>query len=149
MMVAAGGSPATRGGEAQSTRTLTAAASLSSVDDRSFEQKFGERCPFCGRTWGDPTTCDTEPKVDIRTMLRSLFAGNHRPAETDPQILADRANRSRTLNTERVRRHRERNQVTLTCEWCSESFATHKREQRFCSRSHMMRARHAREELAA
>lgn len=45
------------------------------LETRSFEARFGPRCPFCGRSWGDPTRCDPNPKgITIRDGLRLLFA---------------------------------------------------------------------------
>lgn len=34
---------------------------IQSEEPRTFEQRFGERCPFCNRTWGNPEPCDPQP----------------------------------------------------------------------------------------
>jgi hypothetical protein len=99
---------------------------------RTFEQRFGDRCPFCNRTWGDPTPCDTEPKIPIRVMLGSLFSRPPRPVR------------------ERKRQSGNRHAwIEKHCEWCAQPYQTQKKGQKFCSVSHGNMARARREEQAA
>lgn len=46
------------------------------IDDRSFEQRFGKRCPLCGKNWSDPGRCGPRMEGDwtIQQVHRGLFA---------------------------------------------------------------------------
>ncbi len=46
---------------------------IQSAEPRTFEQRFGKVCPFCGATWGSPTPCDPEPKMTWKDTNRALF----------------------------------------------------------------------------
>ena len=39
---------------------------------RTFEQRFGKTCPFCGRGWGNPERCDPEPGPLWKDTHRAL-----------------------------------------------------------------------------
>lgn len=132
---------------------------------RTFEQRFGEKCPFCGRNWGDPTKCDPNPAdYTIRQALAAIFvrekverdcaicgATFEVDARSTRKYCGDdcRSAAVRQINRIAQAKHRERLITTRTCEFCTEEFSTHKREQRFCSLRCANRALGARRRKAA
>lgn len=45
------------------------------LETRSFEARFGNRCPFCGKSWNDRNPCgDNRADWGIRDGLRLLFS---------------------------------------------------------------------------
>lgn len=43
---------------------------IQSEEPRTFEQRFGTHCPFCGRGWGSAERCDPIPSNAFRRMQR-------------------------------------------------------------------------------
>lgn len=47
---------------------------IQSAESRTFEQRFGKTCPFCGKGWGDPSRCDPiGAELQWRESNRQLF----------------------------------------------------------------------------
>lgn len=108
-------------------------------DDRTWTQRFGERC-FCGATWGDPRPCgDSRADWTIRRALHALFADR-----TANCVVCDKAmpqgrkycydcaaNVARYHNAQD--RHRR---VIRTCEYCGVQFESRQdKKARFCGSS--------------
>ena len=122
------------------------------LETRSFEARFGDRCPFCNRTWNDRNPCgDSRADWGIRDGLRLLFADR-----TDNCVVCERqVQQGRKYcidcgkSVERARNRGDRHRlVTATCEHCHGRYErrSHKKEQRFCSISCQMKNRRRAEE---
>lgn len=107
------------------------------LETRSFEARFGDRCPFCNRTWNDRNPCgDSRADWTLRDGLRLLFADR-----TDNCVVCDRqVQRGRKyctgcgLSVERARNKGNRHAwVTKTCFKCGTQFQTQNKGQKNCS----------------
>lgn len=121
-------------------------------EPRTFEQRFGTHCPFCGRSWGDPRPCGDGADRTIRDSLRLLFAGSR---SKDCALCARSIPAGRTYCYEcaaarrgRGNRHAWREKF---CGLCGAGYLTQKKEQRYCSLAcgNRARARRGQEEQAA
>ena len=93
------------------------------LDNIPFEIRYGERCPFCNKSWGDPSPCgDSRADWTIRDGLSMLFAGSkeNNCSICDEPISRNRQfcmpcydNRQRARN--KVSRHKR---YDSTCEYC-------------------------------
>lgn len=45
-------------------------AGIPTFDGRTFEQRFGTHCPFCGRGWGSAERCDPVENNGFRKRQR-------------------------------------------------------------------------------
>lgn len=111
------------------------------LETRPFEARFGDRCPFCNRTWGDPNPCgDSRADWTIRDGLRLLFSD--RVAEC--VVCARQIQQGRKycadcgLSVQRVKSKEDRHKrVAGTCALpvCGKPFErrSDKKHQRFCS----------------
>lgn len=119
------------------------------LEDRSFETRFGDRCPFCGRSWGDPRPCgDSRADRTIRDSLSLLFADRKskncevcdRFIPSNRQFCYD-CSAARQKHRNAQDRHRRAMSV---CEWppCSSFFEGRVgKKQRYCSRDCSDRSR--------
>lgn len=113
------------------------------LESRTFEQRFGRTCPFCGEPWSSEKRCGPRGPEDytIRQSLKALFADRvSNCLICDKAMPAGRKHcyecakpRNRAINREAVKRYRERNQVEKRCVVCGSRFSTHKADQRFCT----------------
>lgn len=93
------------------------------VDDRTFTQRFGKKCPFCGRNWSSYERCDPEPGALWKDTNKALYAKPVIPERSCATCLQPftptnyqsatcsdpcRRTRNRKLNTERSRLRNER-----------------------------------------
>lgn len=113
---------------------------IGSLEVRTFEQRFGDRCPFCNRSWGDPAPCgDSRADRDIRKSLALLFA-DRKAANCqvcDRYIQAGRkfcydCAASRQAYRNRQDKHRR---VTATCQRCGKEWtirADRRHRVRYC-----------------
>lgn len=136
-----------------------------SSDDRTFEQKHGERCPFCNRTWDDRNSCaPVDPGWTWREQMDASFRNrNRRPVEiprsdrvcvrclTVYQGMAGQLYCSkRCLDQAKTARYRAAHATTKDCAECGLEYEG-KPSSSFCSLSCSNRSRQTRrrEALAA
>ena len=134
-----------------------------SVDDRTFEQKHGTRCPFCGKNWNDRTACgNVDPGWTWREQMSASFRNRsvRRTAPTSERvcvrclvvyegIAGQMYCGKRCLNQTKTQRYRDAHAVTKACAWCGDEYQG-RAESRYCSSSHAnMRRPQGRRKLAA
>lgn len=107
------------------------------LETRPFEARFGDRCPFCNRTWNDRNPCgDSRADWTMRDGLRLLFAD-----KVDNCVVCDRqVQHGRKycfdcgLSVERERNKGNRHAwIAKTCAHCESPFETQDKTQRACS----------------
>jgi predicted nucleic acid-binding Zn ribbon protein len=113
------------------------------LEVRTFEQRFGDHCPFCGKSWGDPNPCgDSRADWTIRDGLRMLFAGNKdkncaicdKPIPMAATFCVDcREHRMKYQGREKSARYKERHAKPRVCVGCGETFMAKKTTQAACS----------------
>lgn len=115
------------------------------LEDRTFETRYGKRCPFCNKSWGDPSPCgDSRADWTFRDGLRLLFAD-----KVDNCSVCDRqVQQGRkycfdcSISMERARNSVNRHAwVDGTCEACGSPYQSQNKTQRYCSISCANRVR--------
>jgi predicted nucleic acid-binding Zn ribbon protein len=123
---------------------------IQTEERRTFEQRYGTHCPFCGKSWGDPGPCGDGAEWSIRDSLKMLFAGNRsKDCAVCPRAIP--MNATYCADHAPVRRGNRHAWREKHCEWCGTGYMTQKQGQRYCSLScgNRARARAGREEQAA
>lgn len=121
------------------------------LEVRTFEQRFGKRCPFCGEPWSSEKSCGPNKEYTIQQSLKLLFADRTTECLTCGRSIPNNRKhcwdcarqRELALGRDKAARYRERHQIAKVCNWCGSAFNTHKGDQRYCSLSCGNRARGA------
>jgi len=108
---------------------------------RPFESRFGDRCPLCGKSWGDPSPCgDSRAERTIRDSLSLIFAdrkGNNCAAcQTEISVRRRYCYDCSERNAKTHNAGDRHKRIQSVCQWppCSKLF-THRKDKarKFCS----------------
>lgn len=114
---------------------------MQQLENRSFDTRFGERCPFCNTSWGDNRPCgDSRADWTIRDGLSMLFSDRTSNCEICDRALPSNKKFCETCSQSR---ERERNKgdrhrmIKAECLMCGGQYErrSDKNHQRYCSLS--------------